>query len=318
MPIERYQPLQVPKDEKALARFLTSELRKIRKTLDALADGHLEIYHAEPNKKREGDIVFADGSDWNPNASGSPPSGGEGKGVYVYYNDKWNMLASCLNDLADVDINTDDPLALDYDNAILSYDYDLGLWVPEKITEAYARTTYTQMIIPPSATTWPDFTFSTGMTGTLPFYPYKPGWGGSPPNWHGFQFLDGDDAILVEHKNHGAGFVYDEPYDGRFTCQRYGDIMMELNIDVGSDSNNTSVGWGVSRENENGKLYYPIVATGLVPNIGKPTSMTSSVVIPVNEGDKIGLGICADKNCKLTFYNGAVIAEYKSDYTPRP
>ena len=49
----------------------------------ALAEGHLDQVHAEPDKPRDGDIRLADGSDWNP---------GGGQGVYCYYNSTWNRL----------------------------------------------------------------------------------------------------------------------------------------------------------------------------------------------------------------------------------
>lgn len=43
----------------------------------------VEFLHVEPDKKRDGTMVGADGTDWNP---------GSGEGVYVYYNAVWNKL----------------------------------------------------------------------------------------------------------------------------------------------------------------------------------------------------------------------------------
>lgn len=43
----------------------------------------LKPLNAAPSKKREGMIVFADGTNWNP---------GTGKGVYAYYSGAWNKL----------------------------------------------------------------------------------------------------------------------------------------------------------------------------------------------------------------------------------
>lgn len=39
--------------------------------------------HAVPSKPREGDVVFADGTDWNP---------GSGQGFYGYYAAAWHFL----------------------------------------------------------------------------------------------------------------------------------------------------------------------------------------------------------------------------------
>lgn len=43
----------------------------------------LEFLHVEPDKKRDGTIVGADGIDWNP---------GAGQGIYAYFNATWNKL----------------------------------------------------------------------------------------------------------------------------------------------------------------------------------------------------------------------------------
>jgi hypothetical protein len=43
----------------------------------------LDLHTAAPVKPRERQIVFADGTSWNP---------GSGKGVYCYYNSSWHFL----------------------------------------------------------------------------------------------------------------------------------------------------------------------------------------------------------------------------------
>ncbi len=48
--------------------------------VDAL---ELRPVHVAPDKPREGMIVFADGTDWNP---------GAGKGVYTYLSGAWSKL----------------------------------------------------------------------------------------------------------------------------------------------------------------------------------------------------------------------------------
>ena len=41
------------------------------------------VLHAEPDRPREGKVVYADGTDWNP---------GSGKGLYVYDGSAWVAL----------------------------------------------------------------------------------------------------------------------------------------------------------------------------------------------------------------------------------
>lgn len=43
----------------------------------------LKTYHAAPAKPQEGQVVLADGTDWDP---------GSGAGVYCYYGAAWNRL----------------------------------------------------------------------------------------------------------------------------------------------------------------------------------------------------------------------------------
>lgn len=79
----RYTPAATPADIKSLRYFLQEELVKIQNSINSLADGSLQTYHVEPSKPRDGDIVLADGTDWNP---------GLGQGVYIWFNDQWNKL----------------------------------------------------------------------------------------------------------------------------------------------------------------------------------------------------------------------------------
>lgn len=78
-----YAPGIPPNDEKDLGWFLTGELQKIAAAINALAAGHLDKSSAAPLKLREGDIRFADGTNWNP---------GAGQGVYAYYGSAWHLL----------------------------------------------------------------------------------------------------------------------------------------------------------------------------------------------------------------------------------
>lgn len=70
-----------PKD---LADWVFGELSRIAGLLDALEQGEfLDIHTAAPSKPQERQIVFADGTNWNP---------GSGTGVYCYYNSSWHFL----------------------------------------------------------------------------------------------------------------------------------------------------------------------------------------------------------------------------------
>lgn len=60
-----------------LMRWLREREQRYAAAISALADGHLDQVHAEPLKPRDGDIRYADGTDWDP---------GSGKGIY-YRND---------------------------------------------------------------------------------------------------------------------------------------------------------------------------------------------------------------------------------------
>jgi hypothetical protein len=83
----RYVPSEVPNNIEELRRFLGEELRLISIAISNLADGHLDKIHVEPNKPRDGDLRYADGTNWNP---------GGGKNWYWYDGDDatWHKLNS--------------------------------------------------------------------------------------------------------------------------------------------------------------------------------------------------------------------------------
>lgn len=78
-----YSPSHLPgdKDAKFLLEFLRREFSSIAQGLEGM--NYLPPQHSEPAKAREGQLVFADGTDWNP---------GTGKGVYVYQDAGWVKL----------------------------------------------------------------------------------------------------------------------------------------------------------------------------------------------------------------------------------
>ena len=74
----RYTPGQV--DDQIVAQ----ELQKIAQAIDTPDQFlTLEKLYAAPTKYRDGTIVYADGTTWNP---------GSGEGAYIYYGAAWHSL----------------------------------------------------------------------------------------------------------------------------------------------------------------------------------------------------------------------------------
>lgn len=81
-----YTVSPVPRgDLAALENYLESELQHLANDLEAniMAKVQLVEIFLEPSKPRDGLLVFADGSSWNP---------GSGRGVYVYSSSAWVKL----------------------------------------------------------------------------------------------------------------------------------------------------------------------------------------------------------------------------------
>ena len=78
----RYFPAPPPVEP--TAEWVFGELLRVAEALDAPATGfQLVPQTAPPSKPREGMVVFADGTHWNP---------GAGRGVYVYSSAAWSKL----------------------------------------------------------------------------------------------------------------------------------------------------------------------------------------------------------------------------------
>lgn len=67
----------------SLRRYLEEELKRIGEATQETTVLDLRPINAAPTRPREGMIVFADGTHWNP---------GAGKGVYNYSGGTWNKL----------------------------------------------------------------------------------------------------------------------------------------------------------------------------------------------------------------------------------
>ena len=70
-------------DNEEAWNFMLEEFESIAVSLQEFEIISLTTNFKAPTKPREGDIIFADGTQWDP---------GNGKGVYVYYNGIWNKL----------------------------------------------------------------------------------------------------------------------------------------------------------------------------------------------------------------------------------
>ena len=65
-------------------QIVGQELQKIAQAIDTPDQFlTLEKLYAAPTKYRDGTIVYADGTTWNP---------GSGEGAYIYYGAAWHFL----------------------------------------------------------------------------------------------------------------------------------------------------------------------------------------------------------------------------------
>lgn len=81
-----YRPGNPQDEPKTLAAFLREELRRLQKMLTSAWDAvRLTERNVVPTKIDNGDIVYADGTNWNP---------GDGRGIYAYLTSAWSKLAA--------------------------------------------------------------------------------------------------------------------------------------------------------------------------------------------------------------------------------
>jgi len=79
-----YAPSAVPTDSGELSAYLVNELRRLAQSLnEPVAFAQIEMSYAAPAKVRDGMLVLADGTSWNP---------GSGAGFYGYYGGSWKKL----------------------------------------------------------------------------------------------------------------------------------------------------------------------------------------------------------------------------------
>lgn len=78
-----YRPNVPPRDPSELPGFLEEELRKIANAFTEQDRIYMRVLHEEPIRPREGQLVWADGTDWDP---------GAGAGPYAYIGGVWVEL----------------------------------------------------------------------------------------------------------------------------------------------------------------------------------------------------------------------------------
>ena len=84
--VNRWSPNPAPVSPEQLPDYLFNELNTVGDIIFNLDTFRLEQTNGEPSKARDGDIRYADGTNWNP---------GAGRGIYVYIDDAsptWEKL----------------------------------------------------------------------------------------------------------------------------------------------------------------------------------------------------------------------------------
>lgn len=76
----RLQPFTGDLTVEQVYNFFVRELSRLS---GVLAQNPVEVYTAEPPKPYDGQMVIADGTNWDP---------GSGAGYYGYYNGSWRFL----------------------------------------------------------------------------------------------------------------------------------------------------------------------------------------------------------------------------------
>ena len=69
----KYSPNPVPSDPEDLPRYIFEELLKLQCALEENPTTFIEVKNSTPARKKQGDIVYADGTNFDP---------GSGEGIY--------------------------------------------------------------------------------------------------------------------------------------------------------------------------------------------------------------------------------------------
>ena len=78
-----WQPEPAPLDPQQLPLYVEEQLRLLGAALEEVSNVQLVELNVEPARPRDGLIVLADGTNWNP---------GSGAGYYGYQDGSWTFL----------------------------------------------------------------------------------------------------------------------------------------------------------------------------------------------------------------------------------
>jgi hypothetical protein len=78
-----YVPAAPPQNLEGIPVYLHRELVRIAGVLSNISDNIYEETHVAPDKPQNGQVVYADGTDWNP---------GSGRGLYFYKGSTWTFI----------------------------------------------------------------------------------------------------------------------------------------------------------------------------------------------------------------------------------
>jgi len=81
--VTRYEPGPLPENQEDLGVYVVTELKRLGNILFNQSVMRLEETNTAPPKPRDGDIRYADGTNWNP---------GAGAGIYWFDGTTWNKL----------------------------------------------------------------------------------------------------------------------------------------------------------------------------------------------------------------------------------
>ena len=81
--VVRYEPGPLPEKKEDLGIYVVTELKRLGNIIFNQSVMRLEETNTAPAKPRDGDIRYADGSNWNP---------GAGVGIYWCDGSSWNKL----------------------------------------------------------------------------------------------------------------------------------------------------------------------------------------------------------------------------------
>jgi hypothetical protein len=78
-----FVPEPAPTELQALSEYVEREFRRLGGLLKAFETIDMNELNAEPERPRDGQVVWADGTNWNP---------GSGAGIYARISGSWTKL----------------------------------------------------------------------------------------------------------------------------------------------------------------------------------------------------------------------------------